>query len=143
MILRHVQHPHEVGVRAVEDSKTSCKISQKPKTKNEDIERTRRSPLRDLPEWLEEFSDNSVDEKASATGEAPASIFREPLHQGRSIKVVSDKHRIFIHSPKDRNCRVCKKTESTRAPCRKRTGNQVRRAEKFGDLITADHKVLN
>ena len=30
----------------------------------------------------------------------------------------------------------------TRAPCRKRTGDAVPRAEKFGDLITADHKVL-
>ena len=31
----------------------------------------------------------------------------------------------------------------TRAPCRKRNGEAVPRADKFGDLITADHKVLN
>ena len=31
----------------------------------------------------------------------------------------------------------------TRASCRRRTGEAVLRAEKFGDLITADHKVLN
>ena len=32
----------------------------------------------------------------------------------------------------------------TRAPCRRRTVEAVLRAEKkFGDLITADHKVLN
>ena len=31
----------------------------------------------------------------------------------------------------------------TRAPCRRRTGEALPRAEKFGDLITADHKVLN
>ena len=31
----------------------------------------------------------------------------------------------------------------TRAPCRRRTGEEVLRAEKFGDLITTDHKVLN
>ena len=31
----------------------------------------------------------------------------------------------------------------TRAPCRRRTVEAVPRAEKFGDLITADHKVLN
>ena len=30
-----------------------------------------------------------------------------------------------------------------RAPCRRRTGDALRRAEKLGDLITADHKVLN
>ena len=31
----------------------------------------------------------------------------------------------------------------TRAPCRRRTGTVVPRAEHFGDLITADHKVLS
>ena len=31
----------------------------------------------------------------------------------------------------------------TRAPCRKRTGDAVLRAENFGYLITADHKVVN
>ena len=31
----------------------------------------------------------------------------------------------------------------TNALCRRRTGEPVPRAEKFGDLITADHKVLN
>ena len=31
----------------------------------------------------------------------------------------------------------------TRAPCRRRTGEALPRAEKFGDLITADHKVLD
>ena len=30
----------------------------------------------------------------------------------------------------------------TRASCRRRTGTVVPRAESFGDLITADHKVL-
>ena len=31
----------------------------------------------------------------------------------------------------------------TRAPCRRRTGEAPPRAEKFGDLITADHTVLS
>ena len=31
----------------------------------------------------------------------------------------------------------------TRAPCRRRNGGAVIRAEHFGDLITADHKVLS
>ena len=33
--------------------------------------------------------------------------------------------------------------EITNAPCRRRTCEAVLRAGKFGDLITADHKVLN
>ena len=32
-------------------------------------------------------------------------------------------------------------TKITRAPCRRRIGGAVSRAENFGDLITADHKV--
>ena len=46
-------------------------------------------------------------------------------------------------SPKDRNCEICKRTKITRAPCRRRNGGAVLRAENFGDLITADHKVLS
>ena len=47
------------------------------------------------------------------------------------------------HFPKNRNCEICKRTKITRAPCRERNGDAVLRAENFGDLITADHKVLN
>ena len=50
---------------------------------------------------------------------------------------------MFTHITKDRNSEVCNRTQIRRTPCRKRTGNAVRRPEKFGDLITADHKVLN
>ena len=49
----------------------------------------------------------------------------------------------FTHFPKDQDCDVCLRTKITRAPCRGRTGEALPRAEKFGDLITADHKVLN
>ena len=52
------------------------------------------------------------------------------------------KHNVHTHFPKDRNCEVCQRTKITRAPCRRRNGEAVPRAEKCGDLITADHKVL-
>ena len=55
-------------------------------------------------------------------------------------QVVSRKHSIFAHFPKDRNCEVCRRSKITRALCKKRTGEAVLQAEKFGDLITADHK---
>ena len=48
----------------------------------------------------------------------------------------------ILISPKDRNCEVCKRTKITRAPCRRRKGEAVPRADNFGDLITADHKGL-
>ena len=64
--------------------------------------------------------------------------------------MASRKHSIFAHFPKDRNCKVRKRTKITRAPCRRCTGEAVPRArstvfvfQKFGDLITADQKVLS
>ena len=63
--------------------------------------------------------------------------------QSREEKVVSGKHSIYTHFPKDRNCDICMRTKITRAPCRKRTGAAVPRAEKFGVLITANHQVLS
>ena len=41
------------------------------------------------------------------------------------------------------NCEICQRTKFTRAPCRRRKGEAVPRADNFGDLITADHKVLS
>ena len=63
----------------------------------------------------------------------------------RPTKVVSKsrKHCIYVRFPKDRNCEICLRTKMTRALCRRRTGEAVLGADKFCDLITADHKVLN
>ena len=74
--------------------------------------------------------------------EAPASSSRESASEPRG-KVESDKNNVNTHFPKDRNCDICMRTKITRAHCRKRTGTAIPPAENFGDLITADHKVLS
>ena len=53
------------------------------------------------------------------------------------------KHNVFTHFPKDPNCEKSLKTKITRASCRKRAHAIMPRAENFGDLNTADHKVPN
>ena len=53
------------------------------------------------------------------------------------------KHSVYTHFSKDRNYEICKRTKITKAPCRRRNGEAVARAANFGDLITADHKVLS
>ena len=53
------------------------------------------------------------------------------------------KHSVYTHFPKDRNCEICQRTKITRAPCRRHIGRVVPRAENFGDLIPADHKVIS
>ena len=55
----------------------------------------------------------------------------------------SGKHGVHTHFPKDPFCDICLRTQNTIASCRRRAGTVVLRAENFGDLITADHKILN
>ena len=52
------------------------------------------------------------------------------------------KHSVYTHFPKDRNCEICQRTKNHKSPCRRRIGGAGPRAKNFGDLITADHKVL-
>ena len=59
------------------------------------------------------------------------------------MEPVSGKHSINTHCSKDPNSDICLKTEIVRPSCRRRAGTVVPRAENFGDLITADHKVLS
>ena len=49
----------------------------------------------------------------------------------------------LLISAKTEIARSVKGPKITRAPCRRRNGGAVLRAENFGDLITADHKVLS
>ena len=53
------------------------------------------------------------------------------------------KHNEHTHFHNDRNCEKFERTKITRAPCRRRNGEAIPRAVNFGDLITADHKVLS
>ena len=53
------------------------------------------------------------------------------------------RHSVYAHFPKDQNCEICQRTKITRAPCTRRIGGALLRAENLGDLITADHKVLS
>ena len=107
-------------------SSSPTAIHQKPQNKNR---------KRDT-----EFTENLEDTEMPA----PAHISQDSDSE-RPAKVVtkSTKHRIYTHFPKDRNCEVCLRNKMTRAPCRRRTGEAPPRAEKFGDLKTTDHKVLN
>ena len=76
----------------------------------------------DLPEWPEDFNvDESVPEHRDASSSS-----HELLSEPRA-KVVSGKHSIFIHFPKDRNCDICLRTKITR----KRTGTGGAESGKF------------
>ena len=98
----------------------------------------------EIPEWLPEFRENLVDDGVPEHRDLHASSSREvSLEPTCKRREELGKHSVETHFPEDRNCEICQRTKITRAPCRRRNGGAVLRAERFGDLITADHKVLS
>ena len=113
--------------------------------KNEDHDQERGDPCHsDIPEWLQEFRENLVDDRVSEHRDSHASSSHESSLEptpARSADLI--KHSVKTHFPKDPNCEICQRTKITRAPCRRRNGGAVPRAENIGDLIAADHRVLS
>ena len=85
--------------------------------------------------WITKFQ-NMEASHASSSHEASL----EPTFKRREDLC---KHSVETHFSKDRNCEICQRTKIRMAPCRRRSGGAVPRAENSGDLITADHKVLS
>ena len=119
------------------------KISKTNK-KETTIERGNPCGDSEIPEWLQEFRENLVDDEIPLQGGSHASSSHEvSLEPTTKRHEDLGKHNVHTHFPKDRNCEICKRTKITRAPCRRRNGEAVPRADNFGDLMTADHKVLS
>ena len=98
----------------------------------------------EIQEWLQEFKETLVDDEIPLQGGSHASSSHEAsLEPVAKRREDLGKHNVHTHFPKDRNCEICKRIKITRAPCRRRKGEAVPRADNFGDLITADHKVLS
>ena len=98
----------------------------------------------DIPEWLQEIIENLVDDRVPERRDSQASSSHEPSSEPTPATSVDlGKHSVYTHFPKDRNCEICQRTKIRRVPCRRRSGGAVPRAENFGDLMTADHKVLS
>ena len=111
--------------------------------KNVNDDRARSIPLRELLEWLEELADKWVDEEASVSSEAPASICHEPLHQELPSNVVSGKHFISTHFPKRPKLRSLEENHNFRSELQKTHRQPSTSNRKIGLLITAHHKVVS
>ena len=64
----------------------------------------------------------------------------------RTSNKAGGKHNFSFISAKTQNCEVCRRTKDTRPPCRRNPddrADRVKIAERFGDVITADHKVVS
>ena len=80
--------------------------NQNDKRDNEEAAGNR---LQDLPEYLEEFTDDLEDTEVPTSAKNPHDSDSE-----HPIKVASRKHSVYAHFPKDRNCEGCKRTKMTR-----------------------------
>ena len=122
------------------------KPTKNPKpNKNENHEKERGDLLNSgIPEWLQEFRENLVDDRVPERRDSHASSSHEPSSEPTPARSADlGEHSVCTHFPRDRNCEICQRTKITEAHCRRRIGGVVLRAENFGDLITADHKFLS
>ena len=72
----------------------------------------------------------TVLEQRDTQASSPHELSLEPT----STRIVDlGKHNVHTHFPKDRNCEISKRTKITRAPCKRRNGEAVFRAE---NLVT-------
>ena len=121
------------GIQANKNPKTNKKESKKEQSD---------SLFSEIPEWLQEFRENLVDDEIPVHGDSHASSSHEVCLEPTPTRSEDlGKHSVFNHFPKDRTCEICQRTKITRAPCRRRNGGAAPRAGNFGDLTTADHKV--
>ena len=97
-----------------------------------------RSAETQVPEWLQPFTEGLTRGSSRSTDEFPADV-AIPLPANPSS----------AHPPSNTSSNkagVCKRTKVVRAPCRRNPADRAdifKIAERFGDMITADHKVLN
>ena len=117
--------------------------NQKPNKDETTIERG--DPLcSDIPEWLQEFRENPVDVRVPEHRDSHTSSSHEVSLSLRLREVrIWVSTVIILTSLKTEIARSVKRTKITTAPCRRRSGGAAPRAEIFGHLIIADHKVLS
>ena len=133
-----------VDDRSGKPEETQANKIPKTNKKKTTIERGNPCDDSEIPEWLQGFRENLVDdevpERRGSHARSSHEVSLEPTTKRREDL---GKHNVYTHFPKDRNCKICQRTKIRRVPCRRRIGGAVPRAVNFGDLITADHKVLS
>ena len=97
----------------------------------------------EIPEWLQEFRENLVDERVLEHRDTHASSSHTASLEPTSKRSTDlGKHSVCTHFPKDRNCEICQRTKITG-----HRAEDVLAESYFVQKIvvncTADHKVLS
>ena len=103
-----------VDERTVKPVETQANEIPKSKKKKTTIERGNPCDDSELPEWLQEFRENLVDDEIPLQGGSHASSSHEAcLEPTTKRREDLGKHNVHTHFPKDRNCEICKRTKFT------------------------------
>ena len=130
----------EVWVRSYGETRCINQQKQKTKIKMKETKKYTAIYCMNCWDWLHEFRENVVDESSPSEPRGnPAPGHRDtsssshelPMESRAKVESGSVKHSVFSHSLKDPNCDIFLKTKITRAPCRKRIGTVVPRADKI------------
>ena len=74
----------------------------------------------EIPEWLQEFTENLVDDKIHEHGDSHVSSSHEvSLEPTSKRRADLGKHSVYTHFPKDRNCEICQRTKNYKGPMQK------------------------
>ena len=89
-----------------------------PKTNTKETTIERGNPLySEIPEWLQEFRENVVDDEIPLQGGSHASSsYEASLEPTTKRREDLCKHSVYTHLPKDRNCEICKKDQNYKGP---------------------------
>ena len=114
-------------------------------SKNEDHDLERGDLLHsDMPEWLQEFTENLLDDRVPQHRDSHASSSHElSLEPALARSADMGKHSVYTHFQKDRNCEICQRTKSQGPRAEDALAEPYLVQKIFGDSITADHKVLS
>ena len=115
-----VKVSNSVGDGSGQPDETQANKNPKPNKKETMI--ARGDPLySEIPEWLQEFRENLVDDEIPVQGGSHASSSHEASLEPTSKRREDlGKHCENTHFPKDRNCEICRQNERsasrTRSP---------------------------
>ena len=111
-------------------------ISKRERTRNRMQEKQDRmeteDPTQGIPDWLQEFT--AIPEEVNSDSEVSAKVPDKSRFRNHSVLFILQRIDIATYALR---------TKITRSPCRRLHEETIPRAENFGDLKTADHKVVN
>ena len=98
----------------------------------------------DIPEWLHEFRENLVDDRVPEHRDSHASSSHEPSVEPKPTRSVDlGKHSVYTHFLKTKIARSVRGSKSQGPRAEDALAESYFVPKNFGDLITADHKVLS